>query len=126
MRIGDKALRIAGISAPQMSQTCSEWVERRPQNYSCGVYARAILASLVAGKTVFCVTVDREATRNATARCFVEGQDVGEAMITAGWAIAATAASNLYVSAQESARRAQRGLWAGTFDLSGAAASRGR
>ena len=123
LRIGEKTLRITGIVAPGIAQSCSEWIERRPRSYPCGLHARAYLASLVAGKTVFCVTAEASEARGSLARCYVEGQDIGEAMIAAGWAVVAPPASNLYVSAQEAARRAQRGLWAGTFDLPGAAAN---
>jgi endonuclease YncB( thermonuclease family) len=77
---------------------------------------------MLAGQLVACVTIPAapRAGQPPPARCYVEGRDVAEAMVAAGWAVTTERASNRYVSAQETARLARRGMWAGPFEMPGA------
>lgn len=110
--VAGETVRLHGIRAPAAGQRCQEWIARRQRPYPCGEHARAFLTSLVADHTVACVPAGED-----TARCYAEGRDVAEAMVAAGWAVADPAASNLYLTAEQRARDAQRGMWAGPFEL---------
>ena len=117
IRLSGKTINLSGIGAPGAGLTCHEPVGRRNEEYGCGLHAKAFLSSLISGRSVFCVTAAAEETQRVSARCYVDGKDLAEAMVTAGWAIASDRSSSRYITAQESARSAQRGMWAGQFDL---------
>ena len=52
----------------------------------------------------------------ALATCFVEGRDLGEDLIHAGWALQQSRFTNRYEAAEAEARVARRGLWQGDFE----------
>ena len=49
-------------------------------------------------------------------RCLVGGLDINEWLVTQGWALAYRRYSRDYVGAEEAARAAGRGMWAGEFE----------
>jgi endonuclease YncB( thermonuclease family) len=113
--VGGERLRLHGVDAPDRDQTCGEWIQTRMQDYRCGEAAFAFAASLVAGRTVFCVERARDEAGGLLAICFVEGRDVARALVAAGWAVADVARSARYAGDQEAAKAVRYGLWAGTF-----------
>ena len=56
--------------------------------------------------------------------CYTAGQDLGLAMVRAGWAMAAQERSDHYVYWEDSARRSTAGLWGGSFAPPGKAETR--
>ena len=117
--VAGNSVQLAGVHAPAQDQTCVEMVQRHQTNYPCGLHAKAFLMSVVADRTVTCVATAPPAGigKESSVRCFANGIDLSEALTRAGWAVASDRTSNRYVTAQEDARSAQRGLWAGQFDL---------
>ncbi len=108
-RSGER-MRLLGIDAPEMSQTCT--VDALP--VPCGRHARAALAELVK-RGVSCRSRSRDAYGRALVTCRTREGDVSERMVALGHAIAAGCCR-----AQEvEARRARRGLWAGSFERPG-------
>jgi endonuclease YncB( thermonuclease family) len=105
-RSGER-MRLLGIDAPEIGQTCT--VDALP--VPCGRHARDALAELV--KTgVRCRSRSRDAYGRALVNCRTTAGDVSERMVALGQAVAAGCCR-----AQEAeARRARRGLWAGSFD----------
>jgi endonuclease YncB( thermonuclease family) len=65
-----------------------------------------------------CRTITRDRFDRRVAICTAGGRDVGEAMVRNGWATAykGRGFSSPYVSAENEARVARRGLWAGSFE----------
>jgi endonuclease YncB( thermonuclease family) len=114
--VAGERVRLHGIDAPDRDQTCGEWVRSRMQDYRCGDAAYAFLASLVAGREVFCVEWARDEAGRLLGLCFVDGRDIARVLVLAGWAVADTAHSSRYAGDQEAAKAAGRGLWAGAFD----------
>ena len=49
------------------------------------------------------------------ARCSVRGADIGQWLVSQGWAMAYTRYSKAYVTDEQQARTAKRGIWVGTF-----------
>jgi endonuclease YncB( thermonuclease family) len=117
MELGGNRIRLYGIAAPPLAQECVRTSGGAERPYPCGLDAKAFLASLLARRTVFCVP-ESYGPENAVmvAQCFADGADVSEALVKAGWAVAADRVANIYVGAEEEARQAQRGLWVGRFD----------
>ncbi len=108
LRIEGQAIRLAGLDAPELRQTC----ERAGQPYACGETARAELRRLVQGEVVTCSIRGRDKYRRLLGRCAVRGEDLGVSLVSRGLAVAYGG----YAREEDAARRAGAGLWAGPFE----------
>lgn len=108
-------IRLFSIDTPDLEQTCREGLHTHNHVYQCGRHASAFLKSLVDGKLVICVEEGRDRYDRFVATCFANGHDVGMALVAAGWAVADKRITARYISAQELAKAATIGMWAGTF-----------
>jgi len=109
IRIGDDRIRLKGIDAPEMEQTCS----RSGRSYRCGETARRALIDLVSGENVQCRASGRDRYRRILARCTVKGRDIGARMVEEGWAVSY---GRDYERQEMGARSRGTGLWAGEFE----------
>lgn len=101
-------IRLKGMDAPELAQTCT----RGGAIYPCGREARDVLARLVDGHAVSCESRERDRYERALATCVAGGVELNRAMVEAGWAVS----HGDYREAEAAARRAKRGLWAGSFE----------
>ena len=108
LSLGAVRVRLEGIDAPEFDQTCVRVVSE----YPCGRLAREALSQLVGGGRVSCEGHGEDRYGRLLARCTAGGVDINEAMVEQGWAVS----YGDYRSAEQAARQAGRGLWAGTFD----------
>ena len=113
LMVGSKEVRLFGIDAPELDQTCT----KDGQDWNCGASAADRLAQLVTGKSVVCSTVGTDQHGRLLGRCMVGATDVNRAMVASGHAVAFRRYSSDYVSAEESAKVNKRGIWAGTFQM---------
>lgn len=109
--VGGQAVRLHGIDAPELGQTC----ERDGAAWPCGRAAREALQGIVAAGHVQCRVNDVDRYRRAIARCTVAGRDAGALMVRRGLAVAYTRYSMDYLALENEARMAGRGIWAGRF-----------
>lgn len=113
--LGGQTVRIWGIDAPELSQECAN---ASGTAYPCGSYAKRALSQILADAVPACETITRDQYGRDVARCSVHGQDIGHAMVRAGWAVDYTQFSEgAYLSAQTEAQRRQLGLWSGSFSM---------
>lgn len=107
LRIGPTRIRLTGLDAPELDQTCStsagEW--------NCGGEARAFLAALVDHRMTNCAPSGRDCYGRTLARCDVAADDLGAQIVAAGWAVI----DFDYGPEQAASRAARRGIWAGDF-----------
>jgi endonuclease YncB( thermonuclease family) len=113
LMVGAREVRLFGIDAPEWGQTC----KRGGQDWACGQDAAEELSKLVTGRHVSCVAVDTDAHGRTVAQCTANEVDVNRAMVATGYAVAYRHYSTAYVSAEETAKVNQRGIWAGTFEM---------
>jgi endonuclease YncB( thermonuclease family) len=106
-------IRLNGIDAPESKQEC----EANGQAYACGKQATEALIVLLGARSVVCTETSRDRYQRIIARCRVDSTDVGTWMVEHGWAIAFRKYSLEYVKAEDRARSAKLGIWAGTFDM---------
>lgn len=111
LEVGGKQVRLFGVDAPEYGQTC----KRDGQNWACGAEAAKQLARLVTGQKIYCSEVSIDEYRRAVSRCSTAAGDVNAAMVETGYATAYRHYSSDYVSGEERAKSAKRGIWAGTF-----------
>jgi endonuclease YncB( thermonuclease family) len=106
-------IRLNGIDAPESKQTC----EANGQTYACGEQATEALIVLLGARPVECAERGKDRYQRIIATCQVDSTDVGGWMVEHGWAVAYRKYSLDYVSAEDRARSAKLGIWAGTFDM---------
>lgn len=125
LRIDGRTFRLWGIDAPELVQGC----RLDGRNYACGREAAAHLRRLVSAgavpgeaaalgaPTVVCLPRSSDAMGRPAALCRLGDMDLGAEMVRAGWALVFAAHGTDYEPEEAEAREAQRGLWAGTFDM---------
>lgn len=113
--IRQQRIRIAAIDACERDQTGF----KNGAIWRCGIEARRFLASLIDGKHVCCIEVDRDQYKRLVGQCFVDGSDIGLEMVKAGQAslllryLPRSHPIDLsqYRQAEDRARQRGQGLW---------------
>ena len=109
LRFGPTRVRLIGIDAPELDQTCSDAGE---QEYDCGAEAKRFVAGLVDAGEVSCTRSGRDRYGRVLANCLADGRDLSQAIADAGWAVTEIN----YAAASLAARAARRGIWQGSFE----------
>lgn len=110
-RMGGRTIRLAGIDAPELAQTCTN---AQGGEWPCGREAKDMLTRLAAANGLQCEQRATDRYRRALAVCRTEAGDIGEAMVRAGLALGARDPRfDEYPAALAEARAARRGLWQG-------------
>ena len=112
LRIGEKNIRLYGIDAPELHQTCQR---KTGASYACGRAAKAHLKKLIGRHNVSCRQVDTDRYNREVSICKVGTVNLNNAMVEAGWAIAYLSHSFNYARAEARARKAYKGIWQGNF-----------
>src|SRR3954453_2671212 len=87
-------VRLEGIDAPEIGQTCGRKDEAA---WPCGRQAAAALAMLVAGREVRCEDRGRDVYGRVLGLCFVDGLEINAHMVRSGLAWAFVKYSHAYV-----------------------------
>lgn len=120
--ISGERIRLFGIDAPELSQQCS----RGGSPWPCGKAAHEQLSRYISGQEVRCERIDIDAFDRTIARCRAGEADLNRLMVAAGYAVAFRQYSSDYVSAEDTAKNARRGLWSGAFTMPNEVRSAGR
>ncbi len=113
IEIHGQRIRLYGIDAPESRQTCLDAAGRK---WRCGQRAALVLQDLIGQRTVRCDERDVDRYGRIVGRCVVGDIDVNEWLVSQGLALAYRHYSMEYVAAEDEARAAGRGMWAGTFE----------
>ncbi|WP_338055976.1 thermonuclease family protein [Ruegeria marisrubri] len=108
--VGGVRVRLHGIDAPELDQTCryadgTEW--------RCGVWATQRVRVAYEGHKARCRPVDQDRYGRIVANCAVQGVDAAQVLVGKGLAFAYRKYSLAYVSHEWEARRRKAGLHAG-------------
>ena len=113
LELAGHRVRLFGIDAPERSQDCRDGSGR---SYACGREAQNALSESIAGQNVSCTPVGESYNRDVSI-CTANGRDLSETMIRSGHALELRQHSRgRYTAAEQEARNARRGLWAGDFE----------
>jgi endonuclease YncB( thermonuclease family) len=83
--VAGELVRPHGMDAPELDQT-SSW---RGKQIACGTMAMAALEALTAGVRLGCEISERDRHGGLVAKCFSpDGLDIGQMLVSAGWAVA--------------------------------------
>lgn len=111
--VAGERIRLHGIDAPEAAQTC---IAPTGKMWDCGKWATTQLQDLTRGARLSCARLDTDRFGRTIARCFANGQDIAEAMVARGAAVAFTKYAKDYLPEERAAQAAKLGLWAGRFD----------
>ncbi|MAZ18637.1 thermonuclease family protein [Oricola sp.] len=104
--------RLHAIDAPDIGQQC---LAADGAEYSCGEQARAALADMIDG-ILTCDLVKPDAPEHKEVRCHdFAGRDIGQLLISAGWALPDRSVGLDYVWEEMEAEARSLGLWQGRF-----------
>lgn len=109
LRIGGQDVRLEGIDAPELSQTCEAGGKALP----CGREAKSALIRLIDGRPVDCRVTGRDRYKRALAVCSVGGEAINARLVREGFAVSF---AGKYLAEEAQARAAGRGVWATRFE----------
>jgi endonuclease YncB( thermonuclease family) len=95
--------RLHGIDAPELRQVCAD-------GWPAGRAARDYRGELIGTKEVSCTTRMGEFDHEIAAICRADGIDLGAAMVTGGYALAFVPYSARYITQEDAATSARRGV----------------
>ncbi|WP_317849283.1 thermonuclease family protein [Tateyamaria pelophila] len=78
-------VRLHAIDAPEMDQTCDT---KDGVSFACGQWATAQVRARFEGKVADCTPRDVDKYGRIVAQCRVDGLDMGEVIVSEGWAFA--------------------------------------
>lgn len=113
LAIGDRRVRLFGIDAPEMAQTC----DRNGEAWACGKEAARQLAELTGTGDVSCTGHEIDQYGRLVAVCHAGGFDLNKTLVQYGWATAFRQYSDAYIADETRAKMARRGIWSSTFDV---------
>ena len=112
IEIGGRRVRLAGVDAPDLAQTCPT---RKGENYPCGRVAAQTLVALIKDGPLRCVGDTTDAAGRLVARCTIRGFDIGEQYVMTGRAFADPETGAPYRRAEAAAESMREGMWKGDF-----------
>ncbi len=107
LKVGGVTVRLHGIDAPETDQFCGG--DGSPP-WACGSWVRNELRAQIDGKRVTCQQVDTDRYGRVVAKCFLNGQDIGQQMVADGLAFAYRKYSWDYDLDEKRAAVADKGL----------------
>lgn len=132
-----EVIRLFGIDAPELSQTCilSTEVQDKDSNETivkeetikCGENAKNKLLDLIASNEIKCIIKGKDAYDRFVGECSFEKYNkrtrrrdkinINKEMILSGNAVAFSQISEKYVEDENKAKSENKGIWATTFDM---------
>ncbi|KIZ00113.1 Succinoglycan biosynthesis protein exoI [Monoraphidium neglectum] len=114
---GEK-VRLYAVDAPEKAQSCKN---AQGADYSCGVNSLQALTARVGTSQVRCTVKSKDQYGRNVAACSIlspgGAEDMGEWLVSNGYAVAYRSISKEYVPAEEKARAAKLGIWSGSFEM---------
>lgn len=114
--IRDTKIRLHGIDAPESDQVCGD---RSGKEYRCGQAAALALSDRIGQGNVTCEPRDTDRYGRTVAVCRKGAEDLNAWLVSQGHAIAYRRYSTDYAAAEDAAKTAGRGIWAGAFAAPG-------
>ena len=111
--IGQQTISLLGIDAPEAKQVC--W-NALSEQWPCGKQAAAVLTGEIRNAIISCEGTHRDHAKRLLAVCRLGSTNINAWLVEQGWALAYRPQSTAFVHAEESARGAGLGLWAGAFE----------
>lgn len=112
IQIGRQRIRLSGIDAPELSQTCN----KEGEIWKCGVAAKTTLEYLAEDVRIICTRESTDRYYRIIATCVdTAGTDLSRYMVRTGMAVAYRQYSRRYIEDEKLARSDRRGIWSSHF-----------
>lgn len=112
LEIGETTYRLWGIDAPEGLQRCGLIDDAYGLGWSCGSEASVALGKIIGARDVDCDAIEQDRYHRTVAKCYAGGEDLGRAMVRAGWAFDWPRYSGgFYAADQDHARDNHLGMW---------------
>lgn len=112
LQIQGRYFKLYGIDAPEANQTCADKTGR---SYNCGRQAALWLKGWIGDNPLDCRIMQQDKKGNMVGTCALGEYDLGAALVNAGWAVAYTKYTDIYVPYEQQAQLNGNGLWQGNF-----------
>lgn len=112
LEIGSRRIRLFGIDSPEYVQNC---YDKQHKKYSCGIKAKKYMEKLIAQGNIECHEISKDRYKRSLSECYSGKQNLNEAMVLAGWAVAYRDEDGIYERAEAVAKKDKRGVWQGKF-----------
>ena len=135
LKIGNQWVRMVGIDAPEIDQSCS--LKTNP-TWACGAEAASELHRKVAGQTVTCIGKQFDLYKRLLATCYLgtvpevpakpapvvptasgtappRAINLNQWMVRSGWATAYRYFSHIYVADEDYAKSRRQNIWSSHF-----------
>lgn len=114
LRVQGITIKLFGIASPDLQQTCAD---KHGAGYYCGRAAARWLRNQLGDKEVTCHILGDIVRNRATGACFIDNYkyDLAAMVTDAGWAVAYTKNTQVYIPYEQQAAQNHRGLWEGEF-----------
>ena len=109
LEIGGERVRLHGIDAPENDQRCGG---NGVPTWACGAWASGEVRARYSDRLARCEALDVDRYGRTVARCMVDGEDMGQALVQSGLAFAYLKYSLDYAGDERDAALAGRGLHA--------------
>lgn len=114
IKIQDQRIRLYGIDAPEVSQTC----KRSNTKWRCGHAAALALSDRLKSSTVTCEVMGSDHYNRIVAECFQGNTNINAWLVAEGWALDWPKYSKGdYTSQQKAAEASRQGIWDSTFEF---------
>ena len=113
LRSGRLKIRLHGIDAPELKQTCTDPAGTA---WPCGRAARDAMAEIATTAPLRCELMDVDRYGRLVMRCLAGDTDIAAHLVASGLALAYRRYSTDYVDVETVARETGRGMWAGAFE----------
>jgi endonuclease YncB( thermonuclease family) len=112
IEVAGQRVGIFGIDAPEPDQTC---VRGGGGTWGCGAEATRLMRRMAHYQIVACQVRLGEASGRREASCRVGDEDLGRAMVRAGFAVEVSP-TGVYAAEEGVARTGHLGIWSGSFE----------
>lgn len=114
IEIHSKRIRLSGVDTPESGQLC---YTNSGHPWRCGQLAAFMLADYIGTSQVSCQVEAQDKYGRYLSRCMAHGRDVGEWLVSNGWAVRYYDRAGTYRRAQGEASASGRGIWQGKFQM---------
>ena len=123
VHINNFKLRLEGIDAPEMRQTCKKEKLKISsvigytfyEDYYCGKVSKKNLDGKINGSKIKCVSSSKDRYKRYLATCFKDEVNLNQWMVRNGHAVAYRRYSKKYIPDEDFAKENKLGLWQGKF-----------
>ena len=122
IKINSSKIRLFGIDAPEKKQKCKKiflniYIFSFNKSYDCGIVSTNKLKNKVKDHVVTCKSKGQDRYKRIIAECFINRTNLNSWLVRNGYAVAYVKYSKKYLSAQNLAKKEEKGLWKGQFEL---------